>query len=127
MKDMNEISKKVLKNSGIPEDEKFGSILIAIMVIGIIVNVVRVIQECEEDETKNYNKTEYCAFLRNKIAFIANRKKLMDIMRLKRILRRNLTPEAYQKYKNKLTSGILKTGTELTENETYTLLESSNG
>lgn len=126
MKDMNEISKKVLRNSGIPEDEKFGSILIAIMVIGIIVNVVRVIQECEEDETKKYNKTEYCAFLRNKIAFLANRKRIMDVMRLKRILRRNLTPEAYQKYKHQLTTGILKTGTELTETETYTLLEHAN-
>lgn len=127
MEDMNEISKKVLKNSDIPEDEKFGSILITIMVIGIIVNVVRVIQECEKDETKHYNKTEYCGFLRNKIAFLANRRNIIDMMRLKKILRKNLPPEVYKKYKNKLTSGILKTGTKLTENETYTLLEYSNG
>jgi len=126
MGDINDLSEKVMENSKIPKDEKFGSVLIAIMVIGIIVNVIRVIQECEEDKKNLYNKTEYAGFIKNRIIAISNRRSFMSTMKLKRILRKNLDKEVYDKYKTQLVNGLFKTGTELTENEIYTLLEHSN-
>jgi len=126
MGDINDLSEKVMENSKIPKDEKFGSVLIAIMVIGIIVNVIRVIQECEEDKKNLYNKTEYAGFIKNRIIEISNRRSFMITMKLKRILRKNLDKEVYDKYKTQLVNGLFKTGTELTENEIYTLLEHSN-
>jgi hypothetical protein len=126
MGDINDLSEKVMENSKIPKDEKFGSVLIAIMVIGIIVNVIRVIQECEEDKKNLYNKTEYAGFIKNRIIEISNRRSFMSTMKLKRILRKNLDKEVYDKYKTQLVNGLFKTGTELTENEIYTLLEHSN-
>ena len=126
MGDINELSEKVMENSKIPKDEKFGSVLIAIMVIGIIVNVIRVIQECEEDKKNLYNKTEYAGFIKNRIIEMSNRRSFMSTMKLKRILRKNLDKEVYDKYKTQLVNGLFKTGTELTENEIYTLLEHSN-
>lgn len=120
---LEEISKKTLENSSIPEDEKFGSVLLVIMLVGVLVNVIRVIQECDDDESNKFSKEQYSKHLRNKIVEIAKRKSFLSVMRLKRILRRNLARDAYAKYGDKLVKGIIKTGAELSENETYTLLE----
>lgn len=124
--EVTKIAEKVLENSDISKEEKFGNILVIIMVIGIIINVIRVIQECEEDKRGILKKKEYCSIINRRVIDIAKRKNAIDMIRLKRILIKHLGRDGYNQYKDKLTHGLLKTGSELTENETYTLLEHSD-
>lgn len=124
--EVTKIAEKVLENSDISKEEKFGNILVIIMVIGIVINVIRVIQECEEDKRRILKKKEYCSIINRRVIDIAKRKNAIDMIRLKRILIKHLGRDGYNQYKDKLTHGLLKTGSELTENETYTLLEHSD-
>ena len=122
------IAEKVMKNGRISPNDKFGiDPITIIMIIAIIVNVIRVIQECNKDKKDSFgSKEEYCAFFRNNIAEICRRRSFMNIMRLKKIMRKNLSKEVYYKYKDQIINGLIQTGAELSENETYTLLEHSN-
>lgn len=126
--DLTEISEKVLRNSEIPQEDRFGfDPITIIMIIAIIVNVIRVIQECNKDKKDSFsNDQEYCAFFKDKIVELCNRRSFMSVMRLKKILRKHIARDDYYKYKDYLINGLIKTGSELSENETYTLLEHSN-
>lgn len=121
------IAEKVLRNSHIPEGEdEFGfDPFTIIMIIAIIVNVIRVIQECNKNKN-DFNNEEYSLFIREKIRDLARRRSVFNTMKLKKILRKHLRKEAYSKYKDYLINGLLETGLELSENETYQLLEYSN-
>ena len=126
-KDLAEISEKVLSNSNLPQEDKFGfDPITIIMIIAIIVNVIRVIQECNKEKKNSSDEQEYCTFLRDRIKELCNRRSFISVMRLKKILRRHMNKDDYYKYKEYLINGLIKTGSELSENETYTLLEHSN-
>ena len=39
-------------------DNQFGSVILTVMIIGIIVNLIRVSQECNKKNTKNMNRED---------------------------------------------------------------------
>lgn len=124
---LTDISNRVLKKTDIQPDQKFGSVLAIIMIIGIIVNVVRVMQECDKEEKQLFcNDADYSVFFRNKIKDMCQRKSFIHIMRIKKILRQHLSRNDYHQYKEELTNAIIETGSELSITDTYTLLEQAN-
>lgn len=111
---------EILSSQDLPKD-KFGSILMILMMAAILVNVIRVLQEC--GYMANCDKTE---FYKNKIIDLSKRKGWFTKMRLKRILRKELSKEDYKLYSKSLMNAMLKKGEHITDEETLALLEIAN-
>jgi hypothetical protein len=125
--DLNKISKKVLSEANIPEDQKFGSVIAILMVISIILTLVRVLQECNKnklssDSTENDKYNLYGQEIRN----YSLRKGWFIKMRIKKIMRKELSKEDYTTYSTRLLNAILNTGEDLKDDEVITLVEAAN-
>jgi len=114
---MKTLAVDVLSTQDLPQD-KFGSVIMIIMMVAILVNVIRVIQEC------NKNKTQDKVLLyRQHIQEICTHRGWFARMRLRKIMRRELKPEDYKSYSGSLTKAIFDKGERITEDEVKTLLE----
>ena len=124
--ELNNIAKKVLKQANIPEDQKFGSIIAILMMISIILTVIRVLQECNKNKTVGMTSQDKIMTYGDSIRVFSKKRGWFTRMRIKRIVRRELTSEEYNKYGIKITEALLDTGENLTDDETTTLVEASN-
>ena len=124
MTNIEKIADRVISKTEISPDQKFGSILAIITIIGIIVNVVRVIQECEKvKDTEGFSEEQSCTFWQNRFKFLANKRTWFTKMRLRQIIRKHLGKDDYVKYKTQLQEAMLGVGSSLSDEETYGLME----
>ena len=114
---LEKISNDIIANS-LPKN-LYGNPLLILMLISIIVNSVRVIQEC----SKKDNTTQE---LNTNIKSLCSKKSWLTKMRLKKIMRKEMTKDEYKQYANLLVSAILNKGENITEEETSVLLEAIN-
>ena len=122
------IAAKVLQKmnkSDIPSDQ-YGSVIAIIMVIGVILTLVRIIQECNHTKLLKFNTQEKAKLMHNEIQGICIKRSLINKWRLSRIIKQKLSPDDYKLYGAKLRDAIMDTGPELTEDETYALVEATN-
>ena len=123
---LNDIARKVLKDSNIPEDQNFGSVIAILMMISIILTVIRVLQECNKNKTQNMTTNDKCAVYGENIRSYSNKRGWFTRMRIKRIIRKQLTSEDFNKYGIKITEALLDTGENHTDDEVSTLVEAAN-
>lgn len=121
------IAKKVIAKAGLANEEKFGSVIAILMVISIVLTVVRILQECNKKESA------LCTTAQQKTALYGNQIRTFSVnrgwftkMRVKKILRKELSPDDYKKYSIQLLSGLLTAGEDVTDDEVTTLVEASN-
>ena len=121
------IAEDIRKQSNIPEDEEFGSIIAILMIISIVLTVIRVIQEC------NKNKLSTSCTLEDKknlygeqIKYYSTNRSWLTKLRVKKIIRRKMSKDQYQKYGSVLLDSILNTGENLKDDEVITLVEAAN-
>lgn len=115
-----DIAIDILNNQELPED-KFGSVIMILMMVSIIVGAIRAIQECNKN--KSDNSVE---FYTNKVRDISDRKWWFAKMRLRKIMRNELSTEDYKAYANTLCEAIFNKGVSVTDDEIKTLLETIN-
>lgn len=121
------IASKVLSKAGVPQDEKFGSVIAILMIISIILTVIRVLQECNKNKlTGEYTAQDKYNLYGTEIKDYSVRRGMFTKMRIKRILRRELPKEQYEKYGIQLLNAILDTGSNLSNEEVITLVEAAN-
>ena len=72
------------------KDENFGSIILTIMIIGIILNLVRIMQHCDKQST-----SESCA---KRIKKVCDRNSWYTVMRIKKAIRQHIGREQYKIY-----------------------------
>lgn len=101
--------------------EKFGSIIMILMMVSIILTTMRVLQECNKN-----NKQDKLLVYKQHIKKICERRGWFSKMKLRKILRRELKPEDYRLYARSLTQAIFDKGENITDEEVLTLLEASN-
>lgn len=123
---LKELAQKVLKRVNINEEEKFGSIIAILMVISIILTLVRVLQECNKEKTQNMTSIDKTAVYGESIRSFSNKRGWFTRMRIKRIIRKELTQEEFNKYGIKLTEALLDIGENLKDDEVSTLVEAAN-
>jgi len=116
-----DVASDILSSQDLPED-KFGSVIMIIMMIAILVNVIRVIQECDKDKDENESVEKY----KSTITDLSNRRGWFTKMRLKKIIRKELSKEDYKEYGNALVDAILNKGARITDEEVSVLLEAKN-
>jgi hypothetical protein len=120
------IAKKVLKQSNIPDDQKFGSVIAILMVVSMILTFIRILQECNKNKTQNMTAQDKTAIYATEIRTFSKKRGWFTRMRMKRILKRELSAEDYHKYGIKLVESILDIGENITDEEAHTLVEAAN-
>lgn len=121
------IGSKVLAKAGIPEEEKFGSIIAILMIISIILTVIRVLQECNKNKLSGeYSAQDKYNLYGQEIKEYSMRRGWFTKMRIKKILRRELSKEQYEKYSLALVNALLETGENLNNEEISCLVEAAN-
>jgi hypothetical protein len=126
-KDLENIGQKVLSKTSINPDEKFGSVIAILMVISIILTIIRVIQECNKNKLSTMSSAEdRYSFYQEQVKEYSFRKTMFTKMRIKKIIRKSMTKEQYNKYGLELLSSILDSGENIKDEEIITLVEASN-
>jgi hypothetical protein len=117
------IANKVIEKSQIPEKDNYGfAIVTVLMVISIILTCVRILQECDKNKVLPMDQAQYS----KEIKALTNTRGWFTKMRIKKLIRKELTSENYRLYNKALLEAILDTGETLTEEETFTLMEAAN-
>lgn len=116
---LEKISNDIIANS-LPKN-LYGNPLLVLMLISIIVNCIRVIQECSKNNNNNTTQE-----LKTNIRSLCSKKSWFTKMRLKKIMRKEMTKDEYRQYSNLLVNAILDKGEHVTDEETSVLLEAIN-
>jgi|LakMenE18May11ns_1017448.scaffolds.fasta_scaffold9187854_1 hypothetical protein len=121
------LAKKVLAKTDIPQDDNYGSVMLILMVISIIISLVRVIQECQKNKLANLDISGQKDLMKSEISNISIRKTWLNQLRLNRILKRHMSKEDYVKHGSQLKNAILECGPELDDEDTTALVNVING
>jgi len=125
-KDVKNVAERVLKQSNIPDDQKFGSVIAILMMISIVLTVIRVLQECNKNKTQNMTCKDKSSVYGEAIRTYSKKRGWFTRLRIKRILKKQLSSEDYNKYGIKITESLMDVGENLTDEEVYSLVEASN-
>lgn len=120
---LDNISHKVLAKMQIPVKDEYGSILLIIMITGIILSLIRVIQECSAKKILRMDKKHRNRFVTEQIKTLSTKRTWINQMRLRRLIKQKLSPEDYKLYGYSLAQAIMDVGIDFTEEESQTLLE----
>jgi len=124
---LKEIASKVLQKAKVPQEEKFGSVIAILMIISIILTLVRVLQECNKNKlSANCSSSDKYELYGQEIKEYSLRRGWFTKMRIKKILRRELNKEQYEKYSLALINALLDTGENLNNQEVLCLVEAAN-
>lgn len=100
--------------------------LTIIIIIGIIVNIIRVIQECNKDKVLKLAKSERTELLSTDIKFRSFQHGWLTRLKLKRIVRKHLTKDQYKTYGEPILKSLLDVGKTVKEEQVSALLEYEN-
>ena len=122
------IAIKILDKSSVQKDEVYGFAIVTIlMIISIILTCVRILQECNKNKLTAQSTTEdKYAMYGEQLHTFSERRGWFTKMRIKKILRREMKREDYEKYSLSILNALLETGEVLTEDEVQTLVENAN-
>jgi len=122
------IAIKILDKSKVPKDEVYGFAIITIlMIISIILTCVRVLQECNKSKlTANLTAADKYSMYGEQLHTFSENRGWFTKMRIKKILRREMNREDYEKYSLSILNALLETGEVLTDDEIQTLVENAN-
>lgn len=94
-----------------------------IIIIGILVNVVRVIQECRKKEIAGLSIRDKAQLLTTDIRYKCCKLSFWERLRLKNIIKQHLTPREQKKYVDPLFNALLVVGKRLKDEQISALLE----
>ena len=125
---LKQIADKVLSKVTVEDTDKerFGSIIIILTIISVILTLVRVIQECNKNKIKLFNQQDKCSYFSEQIKEISIRRSWFTKMTIKKILRKELDLYDYRQYGSSITNAILDVGENLDQTEIKTLVEAAN-
>lgn len=122
------IAIKILEKSNVSKDGQYGFAIVTIlMIISIVLTCVRILQECNKNKlVGDYTVEDKCALYGSKIQDYSQNRGWFTKMRIKKILRREMNKEDYNKYSLSILNALLDTGETLTKDEVQTLVEAAN-
>lgn len=123
---LREIAEKILKQLNINNDENFGSIIGILMIISIALTLIRVLQECNKDKTKLSTFQEKTDVYGKEIRAYSTKRGWFTKLRVKRAVKQNLSPLDYKKYGAQLVETLMDYGSNITDEDTATLVEAAN-
>lgn len=97
--------------------------LTIIIIIGILVNIVRVIQECRKEEASKLCLGDRAQLITTDIRSKSNKLGFFQRRRLKNIIKQHLTQKEYNKYGDALFNALLVVGKKSKDEQVSALLE----
>lgn len=119
------IAQKVIDKANIKNNNYGFDPITIIIVIGVILSLIRVIQECRSKRRKN-DKMSEALDLRHTIVNLTIKDSWLNNYRLNKILKQHLSKKQYQQYGVSLKNAIMEVGKNLNDEESLTLLEATN-
>lgn len=122
------IAIKILEKSQIQKNDQYGFALVTIlMIISIVLTCVRILQECNKNKLSSScsEKDKYILYGEQIKTFSKNRGWFTK-MRIKKVLRREMNKEDYDKYGMSILAALFDTGETLTDDDIITLVEAAN-
>ena len=116
---LEQLAQKIISKTKLPVD-KYGSVVLTLMFISIILTSIRILQECNN---KNQDSKLYTSEIRG----LVKKRGWFTKMKLKKIIRQTIKPEDYTKYKDDIVSAILDTAESLTDEQMSQILEETEG
>jgi hypothetical protein len=122
------IAVKILEKSNVQKDEVYGFAIVTIlMIISIVLTCVRILQECNKNKLSASSTAEdKYSIYGEQLHTFSERRGWFTKMRIKKILRREMNREDYEKYSLSILNALLETGEVLTDDEIKTLVENAN-
>jgi hypothetical protein len=122
------IAIKVLEKTNVPKTDNYGFAVVTIlMIISIILTCVRILQECNKNKLSAQSTVQdKYSMYGEQLHTFSERRGWFTKMRIKKILRREMTREDYEKYSLAILNALLETGEILTDDEISTLVEAAN-
>ena len=122
------IAIKILDKSTLPKEDNYGFAVVTIlMMISIVLTCVRILQECNKNKlTAQSTAQDKYAIYGEQLHTFSERRGWFTKMRIKKILRREMKREDYNKYSLSILNALLETGEILTDDEIQTLVENAN-
>lgn len=121
------VAERVMKQARIPPEENFGSIIAILMVISIILTVIRVLQECNKNKlSDNCLSQDKYNLYGSEIKEYSTKRGWFTKLRIKKIMRKNMSRDQYAKYSIQLLNALLDNGENLKDDEIVALVEASN-
>lgn len=122
------IALKVLQSTSLPKTDNHSfDPLTILMMISVILTVVRILQECNKNKLKGeYSASDKYKLYGDQIKEYSLRRGWFTKMRIKKVLRREMTPEDYNKYSLSIVNSLLDKGETLTDEDIQTLVEEAN-
>jgi hypothetical protein len=120
------LAEKIRTQANIPAEEEFGGIIAILMIISIMLTLIRVLQECNKSKTCNFGAKEASDFYGSEIKMFSMKRGYFTKMRIKKIMRQKMSKDQYAKYSMALLNAILDTGENISQDDTYSLMEALN-
>ena len=120
------IANKILVKAGLSDTPLYGSAIIILMLISVVLTSIRILQECNKVRTKDLCLEDRCTVYGEEIRDYSNKRGWFTKLRIKRLLKREMNREDYEKYGLRLVEAILDIGETLKEDEIQTLVENAN-
>lgn len=122
------IAIKILDKSRVPKQDQYGfAIITVLMIISVVLTCIRILQECNKNKlTAQSTAEDKYAVYSEQIHTFSERRGWFTKMRIKKILRREMKKEDYEKYSLAIISALLDTGETLSQDEIITLMEAAN-
>lgn len=122
------IAIKVLEKTNVPKTDNYGFAVVTIlMIISIILTCVRILQECNKNKLSSQSTAQdKYSMYGEQLHTFSERRGWFTKMRIKKILRREMKREDYEKYSLAILNALLETGEILTDDEVSTLVEAAN-
>lgn len=122
------IALKILNKSNVPKEDNYGFAVVTIlMIISIVLTCIRILQECNKNKLSQLSTAQdKCNLYGEEIKYYSTNRGWFTKMRIKKILRKEMTRDEYNKYGLSILMAVLDTGEVLTEDEIKTLVEASN-
>jgi hypothetical protein len=119
------IAQKVITKANIKSENYGIDPITIIIIIGVILSLIRIIQECRK-KRKSLTRKDDALGLRHTIVNLSIKNNWLNNYRLNKILKQHLSKKQYIQYGETLRRAIMEVGKDLNDDESLTLLEATN-
>jgi len=113
-------------NSSCKKFSNYGNPLMIIMMIGIILNLIRVIQECNSKELSKMTQDKKEEFMQNRIKELCTKRTWFNKLRMRRIIKNHMSIKEYKQNQEEIVNGVLNKGLTITKQQVSKMMEASN-
>lgn len=125
--ELNSIAEKIRKESGIPEEEQFGSVMAILMIISITLTLIRILQECNKNKNiDQLSASDKYSLYGSEIKSYSIKRGWFTKLRIKKVIRKQMSSDQYKQYGSSLLNSILNVGENLKDDEVITLVEAAH-